>query len=133
MFMPDSGTGRCDFPAASAQDLFNSISNKIYALPDDTRIFIGHDYQPGGRELAFESTVGEQKRSNTQLKACTGEAEFIRFRSERDKQLNAPKLLFQSVQLNIDAGTMPDPEDNAKRYLKIPINIFRPEPEVADM
>ena len=133
LFMPDMGTGRCDFPAGSAHDLYNSITNKIYTLPDDTRVFVGHDYQPGGRELAFETTVGEQKKHNVQLKAGTSEAEFIKFRTERDKQLNAPKLLFQSVQVNIDAGAIPEPEDNEKRYLKIPLNIFRPEPRAEDM
>ncbi len=133
IFMPDMGTGRCDFPAGSAHDLYDSITNKIYTLADETRIFVGHDYQPGGRELAFETTVGEQKRSNIQLKAGTSEAEFTKFRSERDKGLNAPKLLFQSVQLNIDAGAMPAPEDNEKRYLKIPLNVFRPEPKPEDM
>lgn len=133
LFMPDMGTGRCDFPAGSAHDLYDSIIHKIYTLPDTTRVFVGHDYQPGGRALAFETTVGEQKRNNIQLKAGMSEAEFTRFRSERDKQLDAPKLLFQSVQINIDAGAMPDPEDNEKRYLKIPLNVFRPEPRPEDM
>lgn len=133
MFMPDMGTGRCDFPAGSAHDLYNSITRKLYTMPDETRMFVGHDYQPGGRELAFETTVGEQKRSNVQLRDGMSEAEFTRFRSERDKELAAPKLLFQSVQINIDAGAMPDPAENDKRYLKIPLNVFRPEPRVEDM
>ena len=133
LFMPDMGTGRCDFPAGSAHDLYDSITNKLYTLPDETRVFVGHDYQPGGRELAFETTVGEQKQHNIQLTADVSEAKFTKFRSERDKELNAPKLLFQSVQVNIDAGAMPDPEDNEKRYLKIPLNVFRPEPKPEDM
>lgn len=133
LFMPDMGTGRCDFPAGSAHDLYHSITNKIYTLPDETRVFVGHDYQPGGRELAFETTIGEQKHNNVQLKAGTSELEFISFRTERDKQLDAPKLLFQSVQVNIDAGAMPEPENNEKRYLKIPLNVFRPEPRAENM
>ncbi len=125
LFMPDGGTGRCDFPAGSAHDLYQSISQKIYSLPDATRIFVGHDYQPGGRELAFETTVGEQKQHNIQLRDGMSETEFTTFRKARDKELNAPKLLFQSVQVNIDAGNLPAAEDNEKRYLKIPVNIFR--------
>ena len=128
LFMPDMGTGRCDFPAGSAHDLYNSVTERIYALPDDTRIFVGHDYMPGGREVASETTVGEEKRNNIQLSENTSEVDFIKFRSERDKTLSAPKLLFQSVQVNIDAGSMPDVEGD-KQYLKIPVNIFRPEPK----
>lgn len=133
LFMPDGGTGRCDFPAGSAHDLYESITRKIYTLPDDTRVFVGHDYQPGGRELRYETSVAEQKRNNVQLKDGMSEAEFTRFRTARDKELNAPKLLFQSVQVNIDAGSLPEPTGNQKRYLKIPINIFRPEPRAEDM
>ncbi len=124
IFMPDMGTGRCDFPAGSATDLYNSITRKLYSLPDATRLFVGHDYQPGGREVAWETTVGAQKRDNIQLKASTSEVDFVQFRSARDKQLAAPKLLFQSVQVNIDAGKMPQPNAECKRYLKIPINVF---------
>lgn len=124
IFMPDGGTGRCDFPAGSARDLYQSITQKLYTLPDSTRVFVGHDYQPGGREVKWETTIGEQKRGNVQLKADTSEEEFIQFRAARDKMLAAPKLLFQSVQVNIDAGMMPKPTDDKKRYLKIPINIF---------
>lgn len=123
IFMPDMGTGRCDFPAGSAKDLYNSIHNKLYALPDETRIFVGHDYQPGGRQVAWETTVGDEKRNNIQLKAQTSEAEFVEFRSARDKQLAAPKLLFQSVQFNIDAGLLPLPNKNGRRYLKMPLNV----------
>ena len=124
IFMPDGGTGRCDFPAGSAKDLYNSITKKLYTLPDETRVFVGHDYQPGGREVAWETTIGDEKRNNIQLKATTSEEEFIQFRSARDKTLAAPKLLFQSVQVNIDAGKMPKPNEDKKRYLKIPVNIF---------
>ena len=124
IFMPDGGTGRCDFPAGSAKDLYRSITEKLYSLPDSTRVFVGHDYQPGGREVAWETTIGDEKRNNIQLKATTSEEEFIQFRSARDKTLAAPKLLFQSVQVNIDAGKMPKPNEDKKRYLKIPVNIF---------
>lgn len=124
IFMPDGGTGRCDFPAGSAKNLYHSITSKLYTLPDDTRVFVGHDYQPGGREVMWETTIGTQKRENIQLKATTSEDEFIQFRTARDKTLAAPKLLFQSVQVNIDAGKMPQPTEDKKRYLKIPINVF---------
>jgi len=124
IFMPDGGTGRCDFPAGSAKDLYHSISRKLYALPDSTRVFVGHDYQPGGREVKWETTIGDEKQNNIQLKATTSEDEFIQFRAARDKTLAAPKLLFQSVQVNIDAGKMPKPNEDKKRYLKIPINVF---------
>jgi len=127
IFMPDGGTGRCDFPAGSAHDLYNSITQRIYTLPDETRIFVGHDYQPGGREVMCETTVADQKASNIQLKDGVSETDFIKFRSARDKVLNAPKLLFQSIQVNIDAGELPDAEDGGNIYLKIPVNIFRPE------
>ncbi len=127
MFMPDMGTGRCDFPLGSAEDLYASITTRLYALPDDTRVFVGHDYQPGGRELAFMSTIGEQKARNKQLTEGTSREDFVRFRNERDAQLSAPRLLFQSVQINIDAGAMPEPNEDNRRYLKIPINIFRPD------
>ena len=126
MFMPDMGTGRCDFPAGSAEDLYTSITERIYALPDETRVFVGHDYQPGGRELAWETTVAAQKASNKQLPAGRSRADFVEFRTTRDAGLNSPKLLFQSVQVNVNAGTLPDPASNERRYLKIPINVFHP-------
>lgn len=122
LFMPDYGTGRCDFPKGSAKDLYNSVHNKLYNLPDDTKVYTGHDYQPGGRELKFETTIKESKESNIQLKANTSEAEYIEFRTSRDKTLNAPKLLLPSIQVNIDAGELPKPESNGKSYLKTPIN-----------
>jgi glyoxylase-like metal-dependent hydrolase (beta-lactamase superfamily II) len=131
LFMPDMGTGRCDFPAGSAADLYDSITTRIYTLPDDTRVFVGHDYQPGGRALAYQTTVGEQKAHNIQLPASRSREAFIEFRTKRDAGLSAPKLLFQSVQVNVDAGALPSPAANETRYLKIPINAFRPEPEQA--
>lgn len=121
LFMPDYGTGRCDFPMGSAKDLYHSIHEKLYKLPDDTRFFTCHDYQPGGRELRYESTIGESKAKNIQLKQETSEAEFIKFREERDAKLSAPKLLLPSIQVNIDGGHLPKAEDNGESYLKIPI------------
>ncbi|AWV90372.1 MBL fold metallo-hydrolase [Bradymonas sediminis] len=125
LFMPDMGTGRCDFPGGSSADLYESVQ-KLYALPDDTRVFVGHDYQPGGRELAWETTIGEQKANNIQIPAGRSKEEFIKFRDERDAGLEAPRLLFQSVQVNVDAGHLPQPSGNEVRYLRIPVNVFKP-------
>ncbi len=121
LFMPDYGTGRCDFPAGSADDLYTSVHDKIYKLPDSTRVFVGHDYLPNGRGVAFESTIGESKAKNIQLKVETSRDEFVTFRKNRDKTLAAPRLLLPSVQVNIDAGTLPVAENNGTRYLKIPV------------
>lgn len=122
IFMPDYGTGRCDFPMGSADDLYRSITTKIYSLPPETRIFTCHDYLPNGRDLRFMATVEEQMRSNIQLKEDTGRDDFIRFRNARDKTLKAPKLLLPSIQVNIDAGRLPLPENNGTRYLKLPLS-----------
>ncbi|QQR91388.1 MAG: MBL fold metallo-hydrolase [Myxococcales bacterium] len=116
LFMPDMGTGRCDFPAGSAEDLYHSIHELLYSLADSTRVFVGHDYQPGGRPLAFQSTIGEEKRSNIQLNFNSSKDEFIEFREARDKTLQAPRLLYQSVQVNVDAGKLPKPHANQKMY-----------------
>jgi glyoxylase-like metal-dependent hydrolase (beta-lactamase superfamily II) len=121
LFMPDYGTGRCDFPAGSAGDLYTSVHEKIYNLPDHFRVFVGHDYQPNNRELAFETTIGEEKKKNIQLNVETTKENFIEFRNSRDKTLQAPKLLLPSVQVNIDAGQLPKAEANGMRYLKIPV------------
>lgn len=122
LFMPDFGTGRCDFPAGSARDLYHSIQ-KIYAYPDETKVYVGHDYQPGGRELKYLTTVGESKKENIQLKEETSEAEYVSFRTERDKLLITPRLLLPSIQVNIDGGNLPMAEDNGSRYLKLPLTI----------
>lgn len=124
IFMPDMGTGRCDFPKGSATDLYRSITQKLYTLPATTRMFVGHDYMPGGRELRYETTVGEQKEKNIQLKAHTSEADFVKFRSERDATLAPPRLIFQSVQVNANGGQLPPKEENGFSYLKIPLNLF---------
>ncbi|WP_409477277.1 MBL fold metallo-hydrolase [Pseudobdellovibrio sp. HCB154] len=121
LFMPDYGTGRCDFPAGSADDLYTSVHEKLYKLPDYYKVYVGHDYLPNGRALAFQSTIGEEKAKNIQLKSETNRTDFVEFRNTRDKSLAAPRLLLPSVQVNIDAGHLPEPEDNGKRYLKIPV------------
>ncbi len=122
LFMPDSGTGRCDFPGGDAKALYRSIRERVYALPDATRLFTCHDYQPDGRPLKYETTVGEQKAKNVQLNGKTTVEAFVQFRTERDKTLSAPKLLYPSVQVNIDAGKLPAPRANGRRYLKIPLS-----------
>jgi len=124
LFMPDYGTGRCDFPKGSASDLYDSVTKKLYTLPAATRVFTGHDYQPGGRELRFESTIGEQKETNVRLRAGTAKSDFVSAREARDAELSAPKLILQSLQINIDAGRLPEPEDNGTRYFKIPMNFL---------
>lgn len=121
LFMPDYGTGRCDFPAGSADQLFTSVHEKIYKLPDHFRVFVGHDYMPNGRPLAFESTIAEEKSKNIQLNHETSREKFVDFRKNRDKTLAAPRLLIPSVQINIDAGHLPQPQNNGASYLKIPV------------
>jgi glyoxylase-like metal-dependent hydrolase (beta-lactamase superfamily II) len=121
LFMPDMGTGRCDFPKGDAEKLYDSLM-KIYELPESTRIFVGHDYGPGGREIAWQTTVKEQREGNIQLKANTTKEEFVTFRKNRDAQLNAPKLLLPSIQVNMRAGNLPESEENGSRYIKIPLS-----------
>jgi glyoxylase-like metal-dependent hydrolase (beta-lactamase superfamily II) len=123
LFMPDYGTARCDFPGGSAEQLFDSIQ-RIYALPESTRLFMCHDYQPGGRELRFVTTVAEQKRSNIQLRQGTTKQEFTTIRKNRDAQLDMPALILPAIQINISAGEFPEPEANGTAYLKIPLNRF---------
>jgi glyoxylase-like metal-dependent hydrolase (beta-lactamase superfamily II) len=122
LFMPDYGTGRCDFPKGSARDLYHSVTKNLYSLPDETQVFVGHDYKPGGRELRFQTTIGESKLQNIQLTSKTSETEYIAFRETRDKSLQAPRLLLPSIQVNIDAGHLPKEESNGKSYLKLPLN-----------
>lgn len=127
LFMPDMGTGRCDFPGGSATDMYHAIHERLYALPDNTQVYVGHDYQPGGRDLEYVAPLSAHKQNNVMLRADTSEREFVEKREARDATLAAPKLLFQSVQVNVDAGRLPKPEANEIRYLKLPINVFRPE------
>jgi glyoxylase-like metal-dependent hydrolase (beta-lactamase superfamily II) len=123
LFMPDYGTARCDFPGGSAEQLYDSI-HRIYALPASSRLFMCHDYQPGGREVRFVTTVAEQKRSNIQLREGTAKQEYVAARKERDAQLEMPALILPAVQINIRAGEFPEPEANGTTYLKIPLNVF---------
>lgn len=129
LFMPDSGTGRCDFPAGSAAELFHSVHDVLYTLPPKTRIFVGHDYQPGNRELRFESSVSEEKDANIHIKPGTSLETFVQFRNSRDKTLSAPKLLLPSIQANIQGGRLPKPESNGVSYLKIPLNLSQKFPD----
>lgn len=124
LFMPDSGTGRCDFPGGSASDLYDSIK-KLYTLPPETRVFVGHDYQPGGRHLRYETTIGESMHTNHQLRAETTREDYIAFRRARDKTLRPPNLIFQSLQINLNAGQLPEPASNGIRYLKLPMGLFK--------
>jgi glyoxylase-like metal-dependent hydrolase (beta-lactamase superfamily II) len=121
LFMPDGGTARADFPGGDAATLYRSIE-KILRLPPETRIFVCHDYGPGGREIAWETTVAEQRARNIHVHEGTGEGEFVRMRTERDRTLKVPKLLIPSIQVNMRAGEMPPPEDNGVSYIKIPLN-----------
>ena len=122
LFMPDFGTARCDFPGGSAENLFNSIQ-KILALPDETRVFVGHDYKaPGRDEFAWETTIGEQKALNIHIGAGKPLEEFVSMRQERDATLGMPRLILPSIQTNMRAGQFPEPEDNGIRYLKVPVN-----------
>lgn len=123
LFMPDAGTARCDFPGGDARVLWRS-SRRLFELPDETRLFMCHDYGPGGREIRNETTVGEQKRRNIHVGAGCTEDEFVRQRRERDATLGMPRLILPSVQVNIRAGEIPDPENNGVSYLKIPLDRF---------
>lgn len=121
LFMPDAGTARCDFPGGSAYTLYHSVQ-KLYALGDHVRIYVGHDYQPNGRALAYVATVGEHKKANIHIRAGTEEQEFVQKRQQRDQSLAMPNLIIPSLQVNIRAGHWPPAEDNGVVYLKLPIN-----------
>lgn len=122
LFMPDFGTARCDFPGGSATDLYHSIQ-KILALPDETRIFVGHDYKaPGRDEFAWETTVGEQKALNVHVGAGRPLEDFVAMRTKRDAKLGMPRLILPSLQTNMRAGHFPEPDETGKRFFKVPIN-----------
>ena len=121
LFMPDYGTARCDFPGGDARTLYRSI-NKVLSLPADTQLYLCHDYQPGGRPLQFVSTVAEQRAHNIHIRDGINEEAFVAMRTARDATLNMPVLMLPSVQVNMRAGHLPDPEDNGVPYLKIPLN-----------
>ncbi|OYX41092.1 MAG: MBL fold metallo-hydrolase [Rhodobacterales bacterium 32-67-9] len=122
LFMPDFGTARCDFPGGSAETLFHSIQ-KILSLPDETRIFVGHDYKAPGRDAyAWETTVAEEKARNVHIGGGKSAAEFVEMRQARDKTLAMPRLIIPSLQVNMRAGQMPPAEEDGQTYLKVPVN-----------
>lgn len=121
LFMPDGGTARCDFPGGDAATLYRSIQ-RLYELPNATRVFICHDYGPGGREVANETTIGEQRTRNIHVRDGIEEASFVAARSARDATLPAPNLLLPSLQVNLRAGALPEPAANGVRYLKLPLD-----------
>ena len=124
LFMPDLGSARADFPGGDARELYRSIQ-KILSYPDETELFICHDYPPSTREVTCSTTVGEQKKKNIHVKTSISEDEFVKIRENRDKTLNMPKLIIPSIQVNMRAGNLPPPEDNGNVYIKVPINNFK--------
>ena len=123
LFAPDYGTARCDFPGGDARQLYGSIQ-KILALPDETRLFLCHDYMPGGRDVVMRTTVAAQKVANVHLKDCKDAEAFAAMRNGRDAKLSMPALIIPSVQVNMRGGALPPAEDNGVSYLKTPINIL---------
>ena len=121
LFMPDYGTARCDFPGGDARTLYRSI-NKVLSLPPETLLYMCHDYQPGGREVQFVSTVADERAQNVHVRNGISEEEFVAMRHARDATLGMPTLILPSVQVNMRAGQLPEPEDNGTRYIKIPLN-----------
>ena len=120
LFMPDGGSARCDFPGGSASELYDSIQ-KVLALPDETRLFMCHDYGPNGRTIEWETTVADQKRDNIHVGAGKSREDFIKFRTERDAQLDMPRLIIPSLQVNMRAGAIPKDKDG-NPMLKVPVN-----------
>lgn len=121
LFMPDAGTARCDFPGGDAATLYRSIQ-RLLQLPDETRMFVCHDYPPQSREHAFETTVGAQRKANIHVGGGASEGDFVAMREARDATLGMPRLILPSIQVNIRAGQLPPAEDNGVRYLKLPLN-----------
>ena len=123
LFMPDSGTARCDFPGGDAKQLFDSLQ-KIIGLPEDMRLFVCHDYGAGGtRDFAWETTVQEQRDTNTHIGGGTLEHDYVQMRRDRDATLSLPRLIVPAVQVNMRAGNPPAAEDNGTSYLKVPLNV----------
>ncbi|WP_019677403.1 MBL fold metallo-hydrolase [Arsukibacterium perlucidum] len=121
LFLPDVGTARCDFPGGSAATLFDSIQ-QLLALPDDTEMYICHDYPPDGRNHEYLTSVGQQKQHNIHVSGGVSKADFVKRREARDATLAMPRLILPSVQVNIRAGQLPPAEQNGTTYLKVPIN-----------
>ena len=124
LFMPDLGSARADFPGGDARELYRSIQ-KILSYPDDTLIFVCHDYPPISRKVEWVTTVGEQKKKNIHVKTSIGEDEFVKVREARDKTLSMPKLIIPSIQVNMRAGNLPPAEDNGDVFIKVPINSMK--------
>ena len=123
LFMPDFGTARCDFPGGDAGQLYRSIG-KILSLPPETRLFMCHDYAPGGREYRWETSVAEERADNIHVHDGVTESDFVKMRTERDKQLDMPVLILPSVQVNMRAGELPPAESNGTHYLKLPVDLL---------
>ena len=123
IFMPDGGSARCDFPAGDAAELFRSVQG-LYQLPATTRVFVCHDYAPGGRAPLCETTIAAQRESNIHLRADTTEAEYVAMRRARDATLDVPNLIIPSVQVNIRAGHLPPVESDGVSYLRVPLNVL---------
>ena len=123
LFMPDFGTARCDFPGGDAGELYRSIG-KILSLPPETRLFMCHDYAPGGREFRWETSVAEERADNIHVHDGVTEGDFVKMRTERDKQLDMPVLILPSVQVNMRAGELPPAESNGTHYLKLPVDLL---------
>ncbi|MGH1419084.1 MAG: MBL fold metallo-hydrolase [Hyphomicrobiaceae bacterium] len=121
LFMPDAGSARADFPGGDARILFRSIK-RVLSLPPQMRLFMCHDYAPGGREFSWETSIAEQRRSNIHVHDGITEDEFVKLRTERDATLDLPDLIIPSIQVNIRAGNLPDADDSGKQFLKVPIN-----------
>ncbi|MGQ0690032.1 MAG: MBL fold metallo-hydrolase [Limnobacter sp.] len=121
IFMPDSGSARADFPGGDARTLYRSI-HRLLSLPEEVVLYMCHDYAPNGRELKHVSTVGEQRRENIHVADAITEDEYVKMRETRDASLAMPKLIIPSIQVNMKAGHLPEPESNGQRYLKVPIN-----------
>jgi glyoxylase-like metal-dependent hydrolase (beta-lactamase superfamily II) len=131
LFMPDGGTARCDFPAGSSTQLYHAIQKNLYTLPDTTRVFVGHDYQPNQRGIRYQTTLFAQKSSNIHLKHTTSEQEFVAMRDGRDRTLAPPKLIYPSLTVNIRAGNWPQERSGLfpdRPMIKIPIRRATPEP-----
>lgn len=123
LFMPDVGSARCDFPGGDAATLYQSVQ-RLYSLPNETRLFMCHDYPPPGRDAAWETSVAEQRQKNIHLHDGVSQEDFVKLRKARDATLEMPVLILPSVQVNICAGNMPAPESNGVSYLKIPVNLL---------
>src|SRR5215831_3690901 len=122
LFMPDGGTARADFPGGDARTLYRSVRKILETLPAETRLFMCHDYGPNGREIRWETTVGEERMHNIHVRDGTSEDTFVQMRETRDKTLSIPRLIVPSLQVNIRAGRLPEPDESGKTLLKVPVN-----------